>query len=184
MADRINAPHKVHRRAMSRRCHASKVSGVTKNAPHRGLGSSRLAAARKARSAGRNAGRDTCRRSTASSWRSTTISSSLKSDERKHRSTSAITRPNITYKNDASTSTSHHRRSQRHYGLAAIKRPIPTHDRVLAPHRPHPRVPPTRRLRTDTNNGTPHAWMTAVCWHQRTVMMAWKVLVRLLPETA
>jgi hypothetical protein len=27
----------------------------------------------------------------------------LKSDERKHRSTSAITRPNITYKNDAST---------------------------------------------------------------------------------
>ena len=60
--------------------------------------------------------------------------SSLKSDERKRRSTSAITRPNITYKNDASTSTSHHRRSQRHYGLAAIKRPIPTHDRVLAPH--------------------------------------------------
>jgi hypothetical protein len=60
----------------------------------------------------------------------------LKSDERKHRSTSAITRPNITYKNDASTSTSHHRRSQRHYGLAAIKRPIPTHDRVLAPHTP------------------------------------------------
>lgn len=54
----------------------------------------------KARSAGRNAGRDTCRRSTATSWRRTTISSSLKSDERKHRSTSAMTRPAITYKND------------------------------------------------------------------------------------
>jgi hypothetical protein len=55
------------------------------------------------RSAGRNAGRDTCRRSTASSCRSTTISSSLKPDERKRSRISVITRPTITYKNDAST---------------------------------------------------------------------------------
>jgi hypothetical protein len=96
---------------------------VTKNERHRALGSSRLAAARKARSAGRSAGRETCRRSTPTSWRSTTISSSLKSDERKHSNTSAITRPDITYKNDASTSPSHPRQSQRHYGPAAIKTP-------------------------------------------------------------
>lgn len=91
---------------MSRRCQASSVSEVTKNTLHRARGSSRLAAARKARSAGTSAGRETCRRSTASSWRSTTISSSLKSAERKQSRTSAITRPNITnitYKNDTGT---------------------------------------------------------------------------------
>jgi hypothetical protein len=41
----------------------------------------------------------------------------LKSEGRKHRSTSAITRPNITHKNDPSTSSSHRRQSQRHYEL-------------------------------------------------------------------
>ena len=44
-------------------------------------GSSRLAAARKTRSTGLSSGRPTRRRDTASSWRSTTISSSLNSSE-------------------------------------------------------------------------------------------------------
>ena len=51
----------------------------------------------------RTAGRDSCRRSTATSWRSTTISSSLYSDERQHSNTSAIARPHTTYNNDIST---------------------------------------------------------------------------------
>jgi hypothetical protein len=73
-------PGYVQRRATRRRCHASSVSGVTKSERQRALGSCRLVAAKNARSAGRNLGRETCRRSTASSWRSTTISSSLKSE--------------------------------------------------------------------------------------------------------
>ena len=96
-------PGYVQWRDASRRCQASNVSGVTKNERHRVLGSRRLAAAKKARSAGRNAGRDTCRRSIASSWRSTTISSSLKSDERKRSNTSAITRAHTS---DATSSRS------------------------------------------------------------------------------
>jgi hypothetical protein len=78
-------PGYVQRCAPSRRCHTSSVSGVMKNKRHRSRESSRLAAAKKARSAGRSAGRDICRRKTAISWRRTTISSSLYSDERKHR---------------------------------------------------------------------------------------------------
>jgi hypothetical protein len=120
---------------------------VTKNARHRALGSSRLAAARNARSAGRSAGRDTCRRRRASSWRSTTISSSLNSGGRKHRHTRAITRPAIKYKNDGNTSPSHRQQSQRHYELAAIKTPTPpAHGRVLAPHRPSELVSTDREL--------------------------------------
>jgi hypothetical protein len=46
----------------------------------------------------------------------------LKSDERKHSNTSTIKRPNSTYSNDASTSPSPDRRSQRHYGLETPKR--------------------------------------------------------------
>jgi hypothetical protein len=47
----------------------------------------------------------------------------LNSDERKHSSTSAITRPNSTYSNDASTSPSPQRRSQRHHDLEHPKHP-------------------------------------------------------------
>jgi hypothetical protein len=146
-------PGYVQRRATSPRCHASSVPGVTKNACQRSLGSSLLAAARNTRSAGRSAGRDTCRRSTAISWRRTTISSSPCSDARKHSNTSAIKRPNSTYSNDASTGPSPDRLSQRHYGLerpkglwqrarSSLCTPHPLELRLLARRRrAEPRLP-------------------------------------------
>ncbi len=72
----------VHRFATRRRCQSSRVVGVTRNDDHLTRGRSRLAAVRNKRSAPRNVGRWTCRRSTASSCRSTTISSSLNSGDR------------------------------------------------------------------------------------------------------
>jgi hypothetical protein len=77
----------VQRRATSPRCHRSSVLGVTKNEPQRERGSSRLAAASRSRSLGRNCGRPACRRSTDNSCRRTTISSSLKPSDRARRST-------------------------------------------------------------------------------------------------
>jgi hypothetical protein len=61
------------------------VVGVTRNDDHLTRGRRRLAAAKKSRSVDRSAGRQTCRRSTASSWRSTLISSSLNSVDRNSR---------------------------------------------------------------------------------------------------
>jgi hypothetical protein len=81
-------PLYVQRLATSRRCHRSSVVGVTKNERQLDRGSSRLAAARRTRSADDNLGRSACRRRTASSCRSTTISSSLKSSERGRSDTS------------------------------------------------------------------------------------------------
>ena len=73
----------VQRFATSRRCQRSSVVGVTRNERQLACGSSRLAAARKTRSAGLSSGGPTWRRSTASSWRRTTISSSLNPSERR-----------------------------------------------------------------------------------------------------
>ena len=67
----------VHMRLTRRRCQPSRVSGLTPNTGHLDLGSIRLKAARRARSAGRNRGRATCRRRICSSWRRTRISSAL-----------------------------------------------------------------------------------------------------------
>src|SRR5690242_20500561 len=55
---------------------------MTRNDDQLPLGNIRLAAAKNSRSADRNAGRRTCRRRTASSWRSTTISSSFDAVDR------------------------------------------------------------------------------------------------------
>src|SRR5690349_4146300 len=67
---------------------------------HCDLGSSRLAAAKNARSAELSWGRSTCRRRTVSSCRSTTISSSLNSLERGRRSTSCSNQRKARYQND------------------------------------------------------------------------------------
>jgi hypothetical protein len=74
--------------ATNRRCHANSVAGVTMKDRQRVRGSSRLAAARKIRSAHVIGGRLDRRRRIASSWRSTTISKSLKSVERRRMATS------------------------------------------------------------------------------------------------
>jgi hypothetical protein len=70
-------PGYAHRLATKWRCHRRSVLGVTRNDRQLARGSSRLAAARKTRSVCCSPGRATCQRSPASSWRSTTISSSL-----------------------------------------------------------------------------------------------------------
>jgi hypothetical protein len=72
----------VQRRVTSHRCQRKSVAGVTMNAVQRSRGSSRLKAAKKARSALVNGGRATRRRNTTSSWRSTMISNSFDSLER------------------------------------------------------------------------------------------------------
>src|SRR5207244_298115 len=78
----------VQRRATRRPCQRSNVVGVTRNDCQRERGNNRLAAVRKTRSVVVSCGRCACRRSTASSCRSTTISSSLKSCERGRSKTS------------------------------------------------------------------------------------------------
>lgn len=89
----------VQRLATSRRCQRSTVSGLTNSELQLARGSSRLAAASSARSACRSRGRPTCRRRTSSSWRSTMISNSLNSVERKQSATNSSTRRSARYKN-------------------------------------------------------------------------------------
>jgi hypothetical protein len=88
-------PPSPHKLAMPPR----RVSGWTKN-DRLVRPSSWPAAARKTRSRSSSRGRATCRRSTASSWRSTTISSSLNSRERKRSAATANERRNSRYSND------------------------------------------------------------------------------------
>jgi hypothetical protein len=70
-------PGVVQRRLTRSRCQRSNVSGVTNRWHWRLLGSSRVNAARMARSSQERRGLATCRRSTATSCRSTRISASL-----------------------------------------------------------------------------------------------------------
>jgi len=86
---RPTRPAYVQRLATSRRCQRSSVAGWTTNERQPDRGSSRLAAARNTRSADFRSARPLCRRSTASSWRSSTISSSLNSSERKRNAAAA-----------------------------------------------------------------------------------------------
>jgi hypothetical protein len=91
--------------------------------------SSRLAAARKTRSLSSSRGQEIWRRSTASSWRSTTISSSLNSRDRKRSATTASARRNSRYSNDTTTKQppSTRVRGARHYGCdSAPQRSRPT----------------------------------------------------------
>ncbi len=84
-------PPCVERLATRCRCQRSSVPGVTKSDRQRARGSSRLAAARSIRSARVTRGRPTCRRSTASSCPSRTISSSSNRSERGRSETSYST---------------------------------------------------------------------------------------------
>jgi hypothetical protein len=77
----------VQRRATRRRCQRSNVVGVTRNDRQVDRGNNRLVAARKDRSSS-TAADVSARRTTASSCRSTTISSSLESCERGRSKTS------------------------------------------------------------------------------------------------
>src|SRR5436309_12900204 len=70
---------------------SSKVAGLTINDAQLARGNSRLAADKSTRSAVLSPGRPTWRRRTANSWRSTTISNSLNSCERKARATNCST---------------------------------------------------------------------------------------------
>ena len=92
-------PAYVHRLRTSWRCQPSRVFGRTKNErvprPR-----SWPAAARKTRSGSSNRGREIWRRSTASSWPSTTISGSLNSRERTRSDATASARRNSRYSND------------------------------------------------------------------------------------
>jgi hypothetical protein len=91
--------------------------------------SSRLAAARKTRSLSSSRGQEIWRRSTASSWRSTTISSSLNSRDRKRSAATASARRNSRCSNDTTTKQppSARVRGARHYGCdSAPQRSRPT----------------------------------------------------------
>src|SRR6266511_5391269 len=87
-------PAAVQRRHMSPDCQRMKNDGRP------ALLNSWLAAARNTRSLSSSRGRATWRRRTASSWRSTTISSSLNSRDRNRRAATASTRRNSRYNND------------------------------------------------------------------------------------
>ncbi len=91
--------------------------------------SSRLAAARKTRSLSSSRGQEIWRRSTASSWRSTTISSFLNSRDRKRSAATASARRNNRCSNDTTTKQppSTRVRGARHYGCdSAPQRSRPT----------------------------------------------------------
>jgi hypothetical protein len=79
----------VQWRAMRLRCHRSSVSGVTSQPLRRGRGSAAAIAPRRDLSSLLSAGRSICRLSTASWWRSATISRSLLRRERNARRASA-----------------------------------------------------------------------------------------------
>src|SRR6266540_5790559 len=81
--------------ATRRRCQRSSVSGLTRKHDQRERGRVRLSAASGARSAGWSLGRDTCRRSTASWWRSTRISRSLAVSPRASRTSSWMQRQSV-----------------------------------------------------------------------------------------
>src|SRR6266545_7128196 len=104
-----------------RRCQRSSVSGCTRNSDQRTRGSSRLSAASSARSVGCSLGGGCWRRSTASSWRSTRISISLASTDRKQSRISSADE------------------GSRRGRIAVLRRAVPTghgHDRLLAPDGP------------------------------------------------
>ena len=82
----------VQCRTMRRRCQRNSVSGVTNHPARLGRGSAAAIAPSKLRSVSVNLGRSTCRRSTPSWWRNTTISRSLERRERTDCRTSATNR--------------------------------------------------------------------------------------------
>lgn len=101
-ADPGGARRRTKRLRTSSRCQCNKVSGRTKNDGPRLR--SRLAAARNTRSASSRRGRTTWRRRTASSCRSTMISSSLNSRERKRSAATASARRKSRYTSETGKS--------------------------------------------------------------------------------
>ena len=99
-------------------------------------GSSRLAKAKNARSVARSADREACRRRSAISWRRTTISGSLYSDERSKSNTSFIRRLNSTYSKDTNTNPPPIDQASETTASGAQNARTSRPDRVYAPHRP------------------------------------------------
>src|SRR5262249_49290382 len=94
------------------RCQPSSVSGRTKNDGRLVRLSSRLAAARNTRSDSCSSGRASWRRRTASSCRSTTISSSLNSRERRRSAATASARRNSRYTSEINKRSSSRSRTE------------------------------------------------------------------------
>ena len=92
----------VQRRATSRRCQRSNVSGRTENTFQLRRGRCRLSAASSTRSRSSNRGCPTCRRRTDSSCRSTRISNSFARSRRPSSTTNSSTRQTTMYKAETS----------------------------------------------------------------------------------
>jgi transposase InsO family protein len=110
-----NQAHLLHalrefERFYNSRCQRSSVEGVTRNAAHRSRGNSFANTASSIRSAGVYRGRGTWRRSTATWWRSTAISTASASGVGPHPSTSRTRRTiiNATVRATTSASLPHH----------------------------------------------------------------------------
>jgi hypothetical protein len=93
--DRVISTHRVQCQRTSRLCQRSRVPGLTSRAARCGPGSSRAKAASTARSAQSSLGLGCCRRSTASSWRSTSSSASFDAGERASNANHPVRRTNI-----------------------------------------------------------------------------------------
>jgi len=87
----------VQLRRTSRRCQRSSVPGVTSRPIGIDAGSRRAKAASTARSAQSSLGRGFCRRSTATSWRSTSISASFDAADRASSANQPVRRTNTRY---------------------------------------------------------------------------------------
>jgi hypothetical protein len=115
--------------ATRRRCQPS--NGVANKHDQRARGSTRLAAASSARSAGSSLGAGVCRRSTATWWRSTRISRSLAASPRASNPRSWMEWHSARY-----ASSRQHRRTSAVGGTSTT---LPSRDRrELAAHRPRP----------------------------------------------
>jgi hypothetical protein len=102
----------VQRLVTSRRCQVNKVPGVTIRWSRSRLGNSRASAASSARSAQSSLGRTTCRRSTATSCRSTSISTSLEASLRVRSTNQPNNRTISRYTRRMNTSAEHRRPGQ------------------------------------------------------------------------
>jgi hypothetical protein len=108
------------------------LHGATRNDGQRERDNNQLAAARKTRSVVVSRARWVCRRSTASSCRRTTISSSLKSCERGRSKTSCSRQGQAGSRASRTRTTPRSQRDGR--TNLRLTRPVPSRNRVKAPH--------------------------------------------------
>ena len=138
----------VQCRAMRRRCQRNSVSGVTSHPARLGRGSAAAIAPSKLRSASVSSGRSTWRRSTASWWCNTMISSSFQRPDRTvSRASDARNRYKIQY------TRTQHRPASRHVndhgrvsGTHRLPRPKPTANLLGPSASTRPRTAPRSRL--------------------------------------